>query len=64
MEFEILTANNADELKIKIDQFKSTSQKSGSFYKYYYPNIKNISITTNGDDYIVIIEYFIKGLNV
>lgn len=62
MEFEIITANNADELKVKIDQFKTKQHHVNSYYRYHEPMIISISITTNGNDYIAAIEYCLKGV--
>lgn len=60
MDIEIVTANTAERLKDLIEEFKNYTQKS-SYYQYTQPSISDISITTNGTDYIATIRYYMKG---
>lgn len=63
MAFEIITANNAEQLKEEIEKFKNIKWQD-SYYKYCYPDIQKISITTNNTDYVACVEYYSKGSNV
>lgn len=63
MPIKIITADTAKELKDQIDAFSNKHiTKLVGYYKSEKVVVNNVSIVTNGNDYIATVDYYLKGV--